>query len=185
MSFSFAADVIKQLITLSTAIITLCVALADKLFSSQATKSGSALLLIALILFFISIVMGLFCLMAITGTLGKTEDIENVRDIQNGDVDNGSTLSQKDNLCVDPNRGTIYQKNIRVLMILQICMFFFAIIMSISFLWKASYSSQTEERIQNSHEVNTSNAIRVERTSNYTVLDSIRIDTLTLEELEK
>ena len=74
MSFGFAGDVVKQLIALSTAIVTLCVVLTDKLFSSEAAHHHYGWLLAALVLFVISILCGLVTMMAITRTLGKPED---------------------------------------------------------------------------------------------------------------
>lgn len=70
-SFDFAADVTKQLITLSTAIISLCVAFTDKIFSSSAAQSHSTVLLIALLLFVASIIFGIITLMALAGHLGR------------------------------------------------------------------------------------------------------------------
>lgn len=41
-SYDFAADLAKQMITLSTAIITLCVAFTGKLFTSESASANSA-----------------------------------------------------------------------------------------------------------------------------------------------
>lgn len=179
MSFGFAADVSKQLIALSTAIITLCVALADKLFSSQAIKSNSIWLLIALILFVLSIFLGLLCLMAITGTLGKPEADASISEKEERTEDSIASDSIQD---VEPkpggrNNGTIYQSNIRGLMITQIFIFLGGLILSIIFLCVAASSHPVELDTQNVSASDRS-TIRVERTSNYAILDSVIVDTI-------
>ena len=70
-SYDFAADLSKQMITLSTAIITLCVAFTDKLFTSAVAQANSGWLLASLIVFVASISLGVFHLMGLTGQLGK------------------------------------------------------------------------------------------------------------------
>lgn len=167
MSFGFAADVAKQLIALSTAIITLCVALADKLFSSQAIKSNSTLLLIALGLFFFSVLFGLLCMMAITGTLGKPEAVPAERP---GD-DAEPVAVQHNQIATnhDPNKGTIYQSNISVLMKIQVFIFLAGIISSVVFLCFSAFSHPKEDALQSKASTERINTIKVERTSNYMV----------------
>ena len=83
-SFDFAADITKQLIALSTAIISLCVAFTDNIFSSNAANAHSITLIVSLSLFVISIIFGVVTLMAMAGHLGnpnkkqaETESSEN------------------------------------------------------------------------------------------------------------
>lgn len=67
-AFDFAADLIKQLITLSTAIIALTVTFAKDIFP----ESGDCFLdwlVAAWIAYFLSIFFGVWALMALTGTL--------------------------------------------------------------------------------------------------------------------
>ena len=67
-SYDFAADLSKQMITLSMAILTLCVAFTDKLF----TTFGNAYCLVAsLCAFAVSIGCGIIHLMGLTGQLGN------------------------------------------------------------------------------------------------------------------
>ena len=80
-SFDFAADITKQLIALSTAIISLCVAFTDKIFSSDVAQSYSGWLLASLISFVVSIILGILTLMALAGHLGNPQN-ENRSDNQ-------------------------------------------------------------------------------------------------------
>lgn len=182
MSFGFAADVAKQLIALSTAIITICVALADKLFSSQAIKNNSTLLLIALGLFVISIIVGLLCMMAITGTLGKpkTNTEETHEEEATGGVENATENAENPPVPQDPNEGTIYQSNISTLMKVQIFLFLGGIIMSVVFLCAAAFSNPSEEGIEEMSRKQEAPVVRVKRTSSYSVVDSVGVDTLVI-----
>ena len=128
MSFGFASDIAKQLIVLSTAVISICVALTDKLFTIDAAQSYSKFLLIAIVLFVLSILSGLLCMMAISGTLGKPEsDQKDQQEREQGD----SEKSQNKNAY----KETIYQSDIRSFMISQIGFFFLAIIFSVVFVF--------------------------------------------------
>lgn len=70
-AFDFASATVKQLITLSTALIVLSITFSDN-FNNQGNKT---LLLICWISFFLSVLFGIMTLMALTGTLEKcTED---------------------------------------------------------------------------------------------------------------
>lgn len=72
-AFDFASETVKQLITLSTALIALSIT-----FRGNFDKAGNEmLLLICWICFFISVLCGIWTLMALTGTLEKcTEESE-------------------------------------------------------------------------------------------------------------
>ena len=180
MSFGFAADVVKQLIALSTAIITLCVALTDKLFSSQAIKSNSTLLLIALGLFVLSILFGLLCMMAISGTLGKPGSIENpIKEPGTGD-DKVTQQKEKNAAPQDPNQGTIYQSNISKLMKIQIFFFLVGIILSVTFLTFSSCSKTKGDYKHSLTSIDCGKPTRVVRISNYAIIDSVKVDTLSL-----
>lgn len=178
MSFSLAADIAKQLIALSTAIITLCVALADKLFSSQAIKSNSVLLLIALVLFVLSILSGLLCMMAITGTLGKPKtDLDKKEE---NTAEQTTPPQQQKATVQDPNKGTIYQSNISLFMKTQMFMFLAGVVLSVVFLFFAACLHAEQDVLPNTEEQRT-NTIQVKRTSNYTFIDSVKVDTLSLD----
>ncbi len=68
MAFEFASDLSKQLITLSTGIIALTITFAKDILGPT-SKSGSRLLLFSWIGYLLSIVFGIWCLMALTGSL--------------------------------------------------------------------------------------------------------------------
>lgn len=178
LSFSFAGDVVKQLIALSTAIVTLCVALTDKLFSSEAVQIHSIWLLVALGLFVLSILCGLLTMMAMTGTLGKPKEgndneeaAEEIKKKEEGGV-------KKDK---DVNKGTIYQGNIRVLMFFQLASFFLAIVLAMVFVVVAAFSSPNSGVEKEKPATEQTNSIQVLRTSSYTVIDSLQVDTVRLE----
>ena len=67
-AFDFAADLTKQLITLSTGIITLTVTFSKDVFGA-ASSAELGWLVATWVLFFLSIVFGLLTLMALTGNL--------------------------------------------------------------------------------------------------------------------
>lgn len=80
-SFDFAADLVKQLITLSTAIIAITVTFAKDIFG----VSGSCVsewLIAAWVMFFICIFFGIWTLMALTGTLNSPDQTQKSLTIQ-------------------------------------------------------------------------------------------------------
>lgn len=72
-AFEFAQDSVKQLMTLSTGIIGLTVTFSKDIFSTP-NNCQQSLLVNSWILFLISIFLGLWTLLALTGTLGKIND---------------------------------------------------------------------------------------------------------------
>lgn len=171
LSFSFAGDVVKQLIALSTAIVTLCVALTDKLFSSEVAQNHSIWLLIALAFFVLSILFGLLTMMAMTGTLGKPEE-------GNNDEATDEAEEQEE---IEVNKGTIYQGNIRALMFCQLATFFLAIILAVVFVVVAACSKHKTEIEKEKPVIEQTNSIQVQRTSNFAVIDSLKVDTIRVE----
>lgn len=156
-SFDFAADITKQLIALSTAIISLCVAFTDKIFSSDAARSNSTTLLIALVCFVASIILGIFTLMALAGHLGNPKNKK----------DDG----------MEQNPSPIYQGNVRCFSIGQMFLFIAAIIIAMVYVWKASSSTNID--IKPTQKVNT--CLKVIRVSDYTIENNHIIDTLYLD----
>lgn len=67
-AFDFAADTTKQLITISTAVITLTVT-----FSKNVYQNIPSSLIASWIFYFLSILFGVFTLLTLTGTLGKED----------------------------------------------------------------------------------------------------------------
>jgi len=174
MSFGFAGDVVKQLIALSTAIVTLCIVLTDKLFSSEAAHHHYGWLLAALVLFVISILCGLVTMMAITGTLGKPED-EKVADDKTTDA---SAHEVSEPQKKDLNKGTIYQSNITLFMYGQTVTFLLAIVLSVVFLFVAACSDGDDTTKAEKPREETGKGIQVQRISSFTVIDSMRVDTI-------
>jgi hypothetical protein len=70
-AFASAADWSKQILTLSTGIVTLTVAFADKIFGDLSTGE-KAMLWTAWVLYLLSIVGGVWLLGALTGSLSST-----------------------------------------------------------------------------------------------------------------
>lgn len=108
-SFDFAADVSKQLITLSTAIITITITFSKDVLGGVA--ENRYWLLAAWIVFIFTILCGIWTLMALTGTL---EPIDN--------NDNGTSINGK---------------NIRLPAILQILSFIVALALTITYGFKS------------------------------------------------
>lgn len=158
-SFDFAADVTKQLIALSTAIISLCVAFTDKIFSSTAAQSHSTTLLVSLGLFVLSVICGILTLMALAGHLGNPKK--------------KATEEQQ-------NPSPIYSGNVRTFSVIQMLLFMVAIVMAMVYVWKAS-STPVEAP---SHSVESEKYLKVIRVSDYTIENSQVTDTLFMDSRE-
>ena len=70
-AFDFAADLAKQLITLATGIITITITFAKDFLPREATPDAKRWAMCAWCAFLISIVCGVWMLMALTGTLDQ------------------------------------------------------------------------------------------------------------------
>jgi hypothetical protein len=80
-SFAFARDTTKQLLTLSTAILTLTVTFQADIVADQSAATID-LLTAAWIAYLVSIVFGLATLMMLTGTLAATADDASINTLQ-------------------------------------------------------------------------------------------------------
>lgn len=109
MTFDFAGDVTKQIITLSIGILTLCIAFTDKLLPSTASLHVW-LMFVALFLFTVSILSGILTLLKLTGNLAKNPTAD------------------------DKNDSPIYDCGTRLFSICQLSAFSLAIIFSMSFI---------------------------------------------------
>lgn len=174
-SFDFAADVTKQLIALSTAIISLCVAFTDKIFSSSDAQSHSTALLIALLLFVTSIIFGIITLMALAGHLGKPK--HNTTEAQ--PLQDGEPLNQLPNQQTNTQatQSPIYNGNVRFFSMGQMTLFVAAIIVAMVYVWKAS---STPVEIS-SPEKGAEKYLKVIRVSDYSFENSRVTDTLCLD----
>jgi hypothetical protein len=70
-SFDFAADLVKQLISLSTGIIALTITFSKDFLQSGSAPSAKDLAMVAWCIFVLSILCGIWALMAMTGTLDQ------------------------------------------------------------------------------------------------------------------
>lgn len=176
-SFDFAADVTKQLIALSTAIISLCVAFTDKIFSSSAAQSHSTALLIALLLFVASIIFGIITLMALAGHLGKPKhNTAEAQPLQDGEPVN-QLPNQNQQTNIQATQSPIYNGNVRFFSMGQMTLFVAAIIVAMVYVWKASSTSIETY----SPEKGAEKYLKVIRVSDYSFENSRVTDTLCLD----
>ena len=176
-SFDFAADVTKQLIALSTAIISLCVAFTDKIFSSSSAQSHSSALLIALLLFVASIIFGIITLMALAGHLGKPKQ-ENITRAQGRQEEQQQNLQLSQEPTVQTVQSPIYNGNVRFFSMGQMMLFVAAIIVAMVYVWNAS---STPLKTTPATTKDTEKCLKVIRVSDYTIENNRVIDTLCVE----
>lgn len=195
-SYDFAADLSKQMITLSTAIITLCVAFTDKVFTSEAAQSNSSWLMWSLGIFVFSIAVGVFNLMGLTGQLGKgnvsqkrtteqsqqqdhpeAEDetrIGNTEDAaRQGDVRNvNETTTNIDDV-------SIYSKTNRATSLIQVLTFVIGLTLALIYLGTSISSAPADKEITE-EPADTTKCIKIQRKSEFIILNGERTDTLYL-----
>jgi uncharacterized membrane protein (DUF485 family) len=85
-AFDFAADLAKQLITLSTGIITITIAFSKDFLPSTVTADTKRWAMCAWYAFLVSIVCGVWSLMALTGTLEPKAGTNNNLSIRGANV---------------------------------------------------------------------------------------------------
>lgn len=174
-SFDFAADVTKQLIALSTAIISLCVAFTDKIFSSDVAQSYSGWLLASLFSFVVSIVLGILTLMALARHLGNPQN-ENRSDNQQ-DQSQLSSEVQHNQSQQPSSPSPIYNGNVRTLSMAQMFTFIVAISIAVIYVCNAATASRkTPAKSQDKRKY-----INVIRVSDYTIENGHVTDTLCLD----
>jgi len=142
-AFDFAADTTKQLITISTAIITLTVTFSKDILGSS-NNSPKTLLICTWAVFILSIICGVLTLMTLTGTLQpmnkqivKTE----------GEKADEPQIAEEDE-CSDIN---INNGNIRFFSISQSLLFISAIIMTGFFGYYSLKTNQSENNHKNEY----------------------------------
>lgn len=181
-SYDFAADLSKQMITLSTAIITLCVAFTDKVFTSDAAQANSIWLMWSLGFFVVSISVGVFHLMGLTGQLGKEETQQETKpqtsvatqvETENrvGGVRDGATENKND--------VTIYSPTNRITSFIQVVFFVVGLALALLYLGK-SIPSAPEGKEQVDEKIDTTKCIKILRTSEYAIINDEYADTLYL-----
>lgn len=189
-SYDFAADLSKQMITLSTAIITLCVAFTDKLFTSAVAQANSGWLLASLIVFVVSISLGVFHLMGLTGQLGKESTPETtsttpaaqhehevagmeVLPQANGQVQNNQRESEND------DDVSIYSPTNRLTSLFQVLTFVSGLTLALFYIGR-SIPSPPATSNQQKEVVDTTKCIKILRTSEYVIINGEKADTLYL-----
>ena len=182
-SYDFAADLSKQMITLSTAIITLCVAFTDKVFTSEAAQANSIWLMWSLGVFVASISVGVFHLMGLTGQLGKEEVAQNTthQDTRSAaetgnETDGGETV---EGTPANNNDVSIYSPTNRITSLIQVLTFVAGLALALIYLGK-SIPSAPAEKVQTEKAIDTTNCIKILRTSDYVIINGERADTLYL-----
>ena len=185
-SYDFAADLSKQMITLSTAIITLCVAFTDKVFTSEAAQANSSWLIWSLGVFVVSISVGVFHLMGLTGQLGNedlvqaTTTTETPATPQAGSTAQAGTRpGESGGTPVNNSDVSIYSPTNRITSLIQVLTFVAGLALALTYLGK-SIQSTPAEKVQTEESVDTTKCIKILRTSEYVIINGERADTLYL-----
>lgn len=126
-SFDLASDVTKQLIALSTGIISLCAAFTDKIFSKADAQEHSTLIGWALGFFVLSILFGLSTQMKMTGIMANWKER-------------------------DDKKSAIYDGATRLFSTLQLFSFFIAVVLSLVFVCMSLSSSSFPDKVETSVE---------------------------------
>lgn len=138
-AFDLASDVTKQLIALSTGIVSLCAAFTDKIFTKSSAQDNSGLIGWTLFFFVVSILFGLLTQMKMTGIVANR--------IQRED-----------------RRSAIYDACTRFFSILQFLFFFVGVILSLVFVRFSlkSQSPSSDKQCEPQHPVADTVVIKVE-----------------------
>lgn len=126
-AFDFAADTVKQLITLATGIIAITITFSKDIIGAS-MLTNSTLIIISWALFICSILSGIIALMALTGTLQPMQN----------------------NTTATPN---IYSKNVRNPTIAQIVLFFLGLIFTVIFGAISMNNNKFEDKAKEKLEV--------------------------------
>lgn len=162
-AFDFAADVTKQLITLSTAIITITITFSKDIVNFVDTSVKNYLLW-AWILFIATVFFGIWTLLALTGNLQPLKKEKNNDD---------ASESKKNNVNDYESECSINSINIRIPSMLQILCFIIALIFTIVY----GFHSLDHEKKDTSTKSN-NKELKIIRKTEYTVSPTLTIDTL-------
>lgn len=189
-SYDFAADLSKQMITLSTAIITLCVAFTDKVFTSEAAQANFSWLMWSLGVFVLSISVGVFHLMGLTGQLGKEDEPQSTTPPESPVARHVGTPAQagNENGGDEQRTGTpvktskdvsIYSPTNRITSLIQVLTFVGGLALALTYLGKSIPSAPIEKE-QPKEVLDSTKCIKILRTSEYVIINGERADTLYL-----
>lgn len=165
-AFDFAADVTKQLITLSTAIITITITFSKDIINF-ADNSAKNYLLWAWILFIATVFFGIWTLMALTGTL---QPLKKGTSNNQPEPDANSNPPTENTIEINCSINT---NNIRIPSMIQILCF----IVALSFTIVYGYNSLNKTKGVTNKQIKDSE-LRIIRKSEYTVRPDSIIDTL-------
>ena len=169
-AFDFAADVTKQLITLSTAIITITITFSKDIINF-ADNSAKNYLLWAWILFIATVFFGIWTLMALTGTLQPLK--KGTSNNQPEPDTNSNSPTENINDIVNCSINT---NNIRIPSMIQILCF----IVALSFTIVYGYNSLNNTKVVKTNKQAKDSELRIIRKTEYTVKSDSIIDTLTV-----
>jgi hypothetical protein len=144
-AFDFAADTTKQLITISTAIITLTVTFSKDILGSS-INSPKTLLICTWAVFILSIICGVLTLMTLTGTLQPLNNEKVKTEEEKAD----ETQIAKEDEC---SNMSINNGNIRLFSIGQSLFFISAIIMTGLFGYYSLKTNQPENNHKNEYQI--------------------------------
>jgi len=169
-AFDFAADVTKQLITLSTAIITITITFSKDIVSNFANNPAKNYLLWAWILFIATVFFGIWTLMALTGSLQPLKKNAKNKKTETETVSNTEQIVEVD--C------SINTGNIRFPSIIQILCFIVALSFTIVFGFSSLQNSKAET---NTKSLNNTE-LKIIRHTEYKIKPDSTVDTLTVKE---
>ena len=129
------------------AIITLCVAFTDKLFTTASASGNACWLITSLCIFAASILFGIFNLMGLTGQLGKHEP--KTSDIEAATPDGNAAAEVRP----EPNSTaanqevevSIYSSTNRWTSIIQVTFFLFGLVFALTYIGRSTLSKPVEK----------------------------------------
>jgi hypothetical protein len=167
-AFDFASETTKQLITLSTAIITLTITFSKDIVGGV-SDSSKTYIVWSWGLFIASVFFGIWTLMALAGSLQPMKK----KDEQKTDENIQITQGDESKKGVDIDEFSINGFNIRLPSVLQILTFVAALILTVVFGYKSitTASSQTSDKEKGE-------CIEVIKESKYSIPNPTRTDTI-------
>lgn len=165
-AFDFAAETTKQLITISTAIITLTVTFSKDIIGNE-EHAPKALLILTWLVFILSIISGVVTLMALTGTLQPMKKRQNSNSSNSNSTASPTTAPipfQKD----DSSKININNGNIRLFSIFQVAFFLSAIIMTGIFGCESLYNKSSIVKNANTYQVIRNSTLNGDTSTKYT-----------------
>ena len=176
-AFDFASDVTKQLITLSTAIITITITFSKDIVDFSDTSAKNYLLW-AWVLYIFTVIWGILTLMALTGSLQpmKRQSKKSGADKTNNSKDSDS----KEDAQVIEQECSINSPNIRTFSILQIVCFIVALSLTIAYGYKSLSGKENTINETKCVKQASGKELKIIQEIKYSVIPDSTIDTLTV-----